>query len=326
MEYREIPYVKQKVSRIFLGTASPSFLKGEENNALLDASLAYGINAIDTARNYALSEKSIGRWLRDSGKRDQVVILSKCAHPDLLGRKRISEKEIRKDYATSTELLGTDYIDIYLLHRDDPKTDVSVSVEVFNALHAEGKIGAFGGSNWDYRRIQEANEYAYKHNLIPFSVSSPHFGLARQQQDPWGGGCVTITGAENEDARRWYEETQMPVISYSSLGRGVLSGKLKSEDADHAGKILDAVAMKGYGCSDNYERLARCEKLAREKNCTVAQIAMAWIYHQKINTFAVVTMSSPARIEANIASLSLSLTDEESRWLNLETEKYSAEI
>ncbi len=124
MEYREIPYVKQKVSRIFLGTASPSFLKGEENNALLDASLAYGINAIDTARNYALSEKSIGRWLRDSGKRDQVVILSKCVHPDLLGRKRISEKEIRKDYATSTELLGTDYIDIYLLHRDDPKTDV----------------------------------------------------------------------------------------------------------------------------------------------------------------------------------------------------------
>ena len=84
--------------------------------------------------------------------------------------------------------------------------------------------------------------------------------------------------------------------------------------------------MKGYGCSDNYERLARCEKLAREKNCTVAQIAMAWIYHQKINTFAVVTMSSPARIEANIASLSLSLTDEESRWLNLETEKNSAEI
>ena len=82
----------------------------------------------------------------------------------------------------------------------------------------------------------------------------------------------------------------------------------------------------GDGCSDNYERLARCEKLAREKNCTVAQIAMAWIYHQKINTFAVVTMSSPARIEANIASLSLSLTDEESRWLNLETEKNSAEI
>ena len=63
MEYREIPYVKQPVSRIFLGTASPSFLKGEENNALLDAALAAGINAIDTARNYAMSEKSIGMWL-----------------------------------------------------------------------------------------------------------------------------------------------------------------------------------------------------------------------------------------------------------------------
>ena len=76
--------------------------------------------------------------------------------------------------------------------------------------------------------------------------------------------------------------------------------------------------MKGYGCSDNYEWLARCEKLAREKNCTVAQIAMAWIYHQKINNFAVVTMSSPQRIEANIASLSLELSDDEARYLNLE--------
>ena len=320
MEAREIPYVKQPVSRILLGTASPSFLKGEKNNALLDAALAAGINALDTARNYNLSEKSIGIWLRERECRDKVVILSKCAHPDLLGRRRISEKEIRKDFETSSNLLGTDYIDIFLLHRDDPKTDVGVSVEVFNAMHAEGKIGAFGASNWDFRRIREANEYADKHRLIPFTVSSPHFGLARQQRDPWGGGCVTLTGPENEGARAWYCENQMPVISYSSLGRGLLSGKLKSKDVAHASKVLDAVAMKGYGCPDNYERLARCEELAARKGCTVAQIAMAWIYHQPINTFAVVTMSSPERLEANIAALSISLTEEEARYLNLEEE------
>ena len=318
MEYRQIAHVKQPVSRIFLGTASPSFLKGEENNALLDAALAAGINAFDTARNYGLSERTIGRWLQDTGRREEVVLLSKCAHPDLLGRKRVSEKEIRKDFETSSRLLGTDSIDIYLLHRDDPKTDVQVSVEVFNAMHAEGKIGAFGASNWDHRRIQEANEYAEAHNLIPFTVSSPHFGLARQQADPWGGGCVTLTGKENADARRWYAETQMPVICYSSLGRGILSGKLKSGDADHAAKILDSVAMKGYGCPDNFVRLARCEALAAEKGCSVSQIAMAWIYHQPINTFAVVTMSSPERIRDNIASLSIALTEEEARYLNLE--------
>lgn len=78
--------------------------------------------------------------------------------------------------------LGENYIDIYLLHLDDPDVDVAVPVEVMNALHAEGKIGAFGGSNWTHQRIEEANEYAYRRGLIPFTVSSPNFGLADQVQ------------------------------------------------------------------------------------------------------------------------------------------------
>ena len=320
MEYRNIPYVKLPVSRIVLGTATPSFLKGEENNDLLDAALAAGITTFDTARNYQNAEKSLGIWLRARENREKVVILSKCGHPSALGRKRVSEKEVRRDFAKSTQLLGTDHIDIYVLHRDDTALDAGVAVEIFNALYAEGKIGAFGGSNWSHERIEQANEYADKHHLIPFTVSSPHFGLARQQQDPWGGGCVTITGEENAAAREWYARTQMPVFSYSSLGRGVLSGKLKSADRANAGKVLDSVAMKGYGGEDNYERLARCEELAAKKGCTVAQLAMAWIYHQPINTFAIVTMSSSRRLDENIAALSLSLSEAESRYLNLETD------
>ncbi len=79
-------------------------------------------------------------------------------------------------------------------------------METFNAMHEEGNIGAFGASNWTHTRIEEANEYAYKHNLIPFSVSSPNFCLARQIEDPWGGGCVNISGPENIEARAWYEK------------------------------------------------------------------------------------------------------------------------
>ena len=77
MEYRNIPYVKLPVSRIVLGTAAPSFIKGEENNALLDAALAAGISTFDTARNYGMAEKSIGIWLRERDNRDKVTILSK---------------------------------------------------------------------------------------------------------------------------------------------------------------------------------------------------------------------------------------------------------
>ena len=320
MEYRSIPGIEKPVSRLVFGTASAAFSSGGGNNALLDYGLDAGINLIDTARNYGLAERSIGQWLRERSCRDRVVLLSKCAHPNILGRKRVTEADIRKDFAKSAALLGTDFIDIYLLHRDDPEVDVSVPIGVLNAMHKEGKIGIFGVSNWSHKRIQEANDYAARSGLQGFSVSSPHFSLARQQADPWGGGCVSITGEENEEARNWYRENQMPILAYSSLGRGLLSGKLKSTQEDNARKILDAAAMKGYGCPDNFLRLARCEELAARKNCTVAQIAMAWLYNQQLNTFAVATMSSPKRIEENIGAFSVSLTPEECRHLNLEEE------
>ena len=318
MEYRSIPQVRLPVSRIILGCASDGFNGGRDMSAVLDAALAAGINTLDTARVYAQSEHVIGQWL--GGHRDEVVIISKCAHPSLLHPMRLTEKDIRKDLETSLRELGTDWIDIYLFHRDHPSVEPGAMIEIMNALKAEGKIDAFGASNWTYERFRQAQEYAEKHGLVPFSVSSPHFSLARQQADPYGGGCVSLTGEENAAARRWYTETQTPVFAYSSLGRGLLSGKLKSCDAKHAAQVLDVFAMKGYGCEDNYQRLARCEELAERKNCTVAQIAMAWVYSQPMNTFAIASMSSPDRIPENIAALSMKLTDDECRYLNLEAE------
>ncbi len=319
MEYRSIPQVRLPVSRLIMGCASDGFNGGKNQNDLLDAALAAGINTLDTARVYAQSERVIGQWL---GKhRDEVVLVTKCAHPSLLRPMRLTERDIRMDCETSLRELGTDKIDIYLLHRDHPSVEPGAMIEIMNALKAEGKIDAFGVSNWTYERIRQAQEYADRHGLIPFSVSSPHFSLARQQADPYGGGCVSLTGEENAAARRWYAETQMPVFSYSSLGRGLLSGKLKSGDASHAAKVLDRFAMKGYGCKDNYLRLARCEELAEKKGRSVAQIAMAWLYCQPVNVFTVVTMSSPTRIHENIEALSLTLTDAECRYLNLESDE-----
>lgn len=317
MQYAEIPYVNKKVSRIFFGTAMQPFMMGGDGNALLDAVYETGVNTFDTARGYAGAEISLGRWIEERGNREDVVILSKCGHPSMFGKKRINETEIRKDFARSSRYLHTDYIDIYLLHRDDPDVEAGTIVEILNAMHAEGKIGAFGGSNWTHQRIAEANEYAYKHNLIPFTVSSPNFGLADQVQDPWGGGCVTISGPSNEDARVWYRENQMPVIAYSSLGRGLFSGRVKSSETEKAGEIMDAVAMKGYGSPENFERLRRCEILAAEKGCTVPQIAMAWIFRQQINTFAVVSTSKASRMQENIDALHIELSPEESRYLDL---------
>ncbi|MCM1123053.1 MAG: aldo/keto reductase [Eubacterium sp.] len=323
MKYMDIPYVQKPVSRILYGTAMPPFMLGQDGGELLDAMYALGVNTFDMARGYMGAEKSVGKWLEEKGMRDKVVLLSKCGHPSMFGKKRINDRDIRKDFERSSQALGTDYIDIYLLHRDDPDVPAGEIVEIFNAMHEEGKIRAFGGSNWTHQRIAEANEYAEQHNLIPFSVSSPNFGLAEQVNDPWGGGCITISGPDNEEARQWYADTQMPVIAYSSLGRGLFSGRVKGDDTESAAEILDSVAMKGYACEENFERLRRCEELAERKQCSVAQIAMAWIYGQPLNTFAVVSTSSPKRMKQNIEALHLNLTEEECRYLNLQSDWYT---
>lgn len=319
--YGTISYVNKPISRIIYGTAIQPYMAGQDANDLLDAIYAAGITAFDCARNYMAAELSLGKWIDARGNRDKIVLLTKCGHPSMFGKKRINEKEIRKDYAKSSKYLHTDYFDIYLLHRDDPDVDAGTIVEIFNALHAEGKIGAFGGSNWTHQRIEQANEYAYAHNLIPFSVSSPNFGLADQVNDPWGHGCVTISGPTQAEARRWYEQNGMPVIAYSSLGRGLFSGKLKSTETDKAASILDGAAMKGYGYPENYERLRRCELLAEKKGASVPQIAMAWICNQKINSFAVVSTTRAERMSENIDALHIKLSPEELAFLDLEREE-----
>ncbi len=321
MKYGEMQYVDKPVSRILFGTASIASMKEEDRDALLDGVTGMGINAFDLARVYMGAESAVGSWMEKRGNRDSLVLLSKCAHPNIFGMKRLKESAIRKDFAKSTECLHTNYIDIYLLHRDDPAVNPGEMVEVFNALHAEGKIGAFGASNWKHTRIEQANEYAYAHNLIPFTVSSPNFGLAEQIADPWGGGCETISGPSNAAAREWYGKNGMPVVAYSSLGRGLFSGRLKSSDGDNkeaVSKVLDKVAMKGYYCKDNIERLHRCEQLAAEKGCTVPQIAMAWIYSQPLKTYAVVSSSKASRMAQNIDALNIELTPAEILYLDLQ--------
>lgn len=109
----------------------------------------------------------------------------------------------------------------------------------------------------------------------------------------------------------------MPVIAYASLAHGLLSGKLKSSEQEKAGKVLDKFAVKGYVCPENFERLRRCEELAAKKNCTVSQIAMAWIFRQDLDVLAVVGTSKASRMQENIDAMHLKLSEEEAAYLDL---------
>ena len=134
----------------------------------------------------------------------------------------------------------------------------------------------------------------------------------------WGGGGLCISGPVQRQARDWYERTGMPVIAYSGLGRGLFSGRVKSAQPERAGEVMDDFAMKGYACADNFERLRRCEEMAAKYGCSVPQMAMAWLFGQRLNTFAVVSTAKPERMEENIAALDLRPEERVLRYLDLE--------
>lgn len=313
MEYKAIRYVDKPISKIVFGCANPAMIQGKKVFKLLDAALEAGINTFDTAENYGASEDILGKWIKKRKNRDKVVIITKGCHPH--GTPRVTPEALEEDIRQSFKRLKTDYIDIYMLHRDHPAADIKAIMEKLNEYHEEGKIGAFGVSNWTHKRIEEANKCAEENGLIPFTVSSPNFGPAKQIDDLWGGGCVSISGAENRDARNWYAENNIPVFAYSCLGRGMFSGKVKTCDLEHGKECMDKFAVKGYWCQENIDRLAHMEKLAESKGCSVAQLSLAWIIGQKFNAFPIVTISDEKRISENVEAVDIRLSEKEMEML-----------
>ena len=288
--------------RMFLGTAIPVMLGGGDANKLLSTAVDAGFNAIDTARSYGRAEESIAKWLKAApGNRDKILLLTKSC--DILGetkQKIVTVERIRREIDESLKTLGTDHVDIFLLHRDDPTHPVAEYVETLEALRREGKCLAYGGSNWSHERLAEANAYAAAYGYQGMTISSPHYGLAEQVRDPWGGDCVTVTGTAMEAARAWYRETRMPLLAYSSLGRGFFSGAFKAFDREGAEKALDEFAQTGFLCDDNMKRLARAEEIAAKHGVSVATVAMAYLLTDPMNTLAVVSTSRPERIRENL--------------------------
>lgn len=321
MKYANIPFINKPVSRIVLGSAGMLFTSGGDVSEVMETALDCGINCVDSARAYGKSEEAIGRYLRQSRRRDEIVLISKCCHPTLAFVPRVGQQAAEDDLKRSLDTLGTDHIDIYFLHRDNKLVSVGKIAKFMSRFHEEGKIGAFGGSNWSAKRIAEVNAYAESHSLTGFTVSSPHYSLGRQKHDPWGNGCKTITGNQNAGQRQFYKENQMPLFCWASLCAGVFSGKLKSTQQGSIIKHFGFSAAWGYDCADNYERLKRCEALAAEKGETVAQIALAWLLGSELNTLAIVSGGNPKRIIENAQAAKIELTPAERCYLNLEDQQ-----
>ena len=223
-----------------------------------------GFRTFDTAHSYGLGEETLGAWLVSRKHRQEAVILDKGCNPGQKGSDDVfCGKTVREQAEESLRRLRTDHLDLYILHRDDPSFPADEIVEELNRLKKEGKILRFGGSNWTLDRVRQANDYAVKHDLEGFTAVSPAYSLAEYIHDPWGGS-VSLSGRAQESYREWLRENHIPVFCYSSLGRGYLSGKFRTDSGRPIGECISKGAIMEYDGPVNRERLRRAEKLAAD--------------------------------------------------------------
>ncbi len=318
MRHIQIEGVKTPMSAIGLGAGTVAFTpeRFEDAGALLDAFLEAGGNCVDTAHIYGFgkSEMTLGRWFEESGRRDEVFLITKGCHPvvdpdDMFARPwlpRVTPQAIRSDLDESLRRLRTDRVDLYLLHRDEESVEPGPLLEALNQEQEQGRILAFGASNWTVTRIEEANRYASEHGLDGFAVSSPSLSLARPTRMFFPGTLYA-----DDQTREWHRDQQFPLLAWSALAVGFASGRLREED----GAVDDVARI--YFTDDNRERLRRAEELSAEKGVSLLEIALAFVLNQPFPVTALVGPSTVPHLEDSLQALEVTLTPEELRFLDL---------
>ena len=322
MQYNRMEGIDKPIARILQGTVMLTAAKPDYNRRLLDANFESGFNAFDTAHGYEKgeSEMELGAWIRERGIRDQVAILTKCCHfypgePD-----RVAPHIIRSDLEESLERMQVDYVELYLLHRDSPHVPVGEIVDVLDEYKRKGNIGHYGGSNWRIDRVQAANEYAAANGKTPFTITSPQFSLAEMIKDPWRD-VVSVSGAQGEADRRFYDQNEISLFTWSSLAGGFMTGKFTRDNLDSFDDYWDTNPIGAYAYESNFQRLDRVRELAAERGASPSQIAVAYILNSNQRYHPIVANWSAADAVDNAAAADIQLSADEIAWLEMKIEE-----
>ncbi|HVT87895.1 MAG TPA: aldo/keto reductase [Tepidisphaeraceae bacterium] len=303
MKYGKIEGIDKPVSCLIMGCDNQKTLP--HSAVMYDDFFERGGNTFDTAWIYGggLQEKLLGQWIKNRNVHDQVVLIAKGAHTPLC-----TPRDLSRQLVESLERLDTDHADIYMLHRDNPDVPVGEFVDVLNLHRLAGRIKIFGGSNWSIDRIRQANEYAMKNKLIPFSVVSNQFSLARMIEPIWKG-CFS---ASDDESRSWLEQAQMPLLAWSSQSRGFFVQADPNINPTAAAELV-----RCWYSPENSERLHRVNILALKKKVLPINIALAYVLNQPFPTFALIGPRKIEETRISLKALNVELTTEEMTWLDL---------
>src|SRR3954452_9573134 len=312
MEYTNLGSTGVKVSRICLGCMTYGtkkwrqwVLEEEESRPFIKQALESGINFFDTADMYSLgaSEQVLGRALKDFGpSRDKLVIATKVFFPlgDDPNQKGLSRKHIMHAIDDSLRRLGTDYVDLYQIHRFDYETPIE---ETLTALHDVVKLGKaryIGASSmfaWQFAQMLHTSD---RLGMTRFVTMQNHYNLVYREEER---EMIPLCRAEG-----------VGLIPWSPLARGFLAGNRRGREqgfGETTRARTDDSAHKLYYEPSDFEVVDRVSDLARRRGVTNAQIALAWILHQPGVTAPIIGASKMHHLDDALAALELKLTPEE---------------
>ncbi|MEU1119127.1 MULTISPECIES: aldo/keto reductase [unclassified Streptomyces] len=271
--------------------------------AVLDAYTAAGGNFIDTADVYSAwvdgnqggeSETLVGEWLAERGNRSDVVIATKVgAHPEFKG---LSPATVKGGIDASLRRLGTDYIDLYYTHYDDPSVPVEEIIGTLDGLVRDGKVRAIAASNITPERLQESLDLSDREGLARYVALQPHYNLVSRD---------TYEGPLQEVASR----SGLAAVPYYALASGFLTGKYRP------GAKVESARSSGvaqYVGSERGERvLTALDEIAEAHGAQVATVALAWLAAQPTVAAPIASARTVEQLPALLAVADLELTPAE---------------
>ncbi|HTQ13571.1 MAG TPA: aldo/keto reductase [Rhizomicrobium sp.] len=304
-----------KVSKICLGCmtyGTPKWrdwvLDEEQSRPFIRAALDKGINFFDTADVYSLgaSEEVLGRALKDlAPSRERIVVATKVCSPmgPTPNEVGLSRKHIMHGIDNSLRRLGMDYVDLYQIHRFDPTTPIEETIDALHDVVKAGKARYIGASSmfaWQFAKylfLQDAR------GASRFVSMQNHYNLVYRE--------------EEREMMPLCRDQKIAVIPWSPLARGFLAGNRHKQDkGETARSKSDEFAHRMYYQDTDFDTVDRVSELARARGVPNAQIALAWLLHQKGVTSPIIGASKMSHLDDAVAAAELKLTDDELKALS----------
>jgi aryl-alcohol dehydrogenase-like predicted oxidoreductase len=306
MQYRKLGRTGLKVSRICLGTMTfGSQVEEAAAIGIIKSAMGAGVNFFDTADQYinGRSEEIVGKALK--GERHSVVLATKIgawqSGPSVndIGASR---KHIMKGVEDSLRRLGTDYIDLYYVHRPDYDTPIEETLRAMDDLIHQGKVRYIACSNFRAWQLAKALSVSELHNLARFECVQPPYNL--------------LTRDLEYELLPFCESEEVGVCVYNPLAAGLLTGKHDAKKPPAEGgrftqERLGPMYLERYWSDINFNAIERLKQVAEEHGHNMAQFALAWVLNQPAITAAACGISSAKQLEINAAAVEIALSQEE---------------